>query len=90
MSFCKPAGRRSQHDQHGRACVCVCVGSVNHHLLAQYTNSMCAIILQQFDSKLVNGGVEGVVQMCQQNPVLVTMLERYMGLSLDQMQQVGC
>lgn len=61
-------------------------GSVNHHLLAQYTNSMLAIILQQFENKFVTGGVEGVIHMCQENRVLAAMLERFMGLTLGDMQ----
>ena len=64
-------------------------GSVNHHLLAQYHNSMCAIILQQFENKLVCGGVEGIVQMCMDTPILGDLLQEFMGLPLQQMQQAA-
>ena len=61
-------------------------GSVNHHLLAQYYHSFCAIILQQFDNKLVHGGMEGIIQMCVETPVLGAILEEHMGLPLHEMQ----
>lgn len=64
-------------------------GSVNHHLLAQYHNSMCAVILQQFENKLVSGGMEGIVQMCMETPILAGLLEQFMGLPLQQMQHAA-
>ena len=64
-------------------------GSVNHHLLAQYHNSMCAVILQQFENKLVSGGMEGIVQMCMDTPILGDLLQEFMGLPLQQMQQAA-
>ncbi|KAL3142108.1 hypothetical protein ABBQ32_004726 [Trebouxia sp. C0010 RCD-2024] len=64
-------------------------GSVNHHLLAQYYNSMCAVILQQFENKLVCGGMEGIVQMCVDTPILGKLLEQFMGLPLEQMQHAA-
>lgn len=62
---------------------------MNHHLLAQYHNSMCAVILQQFESKLVCGGMEGIVQMCTDTPILGKLLEDFMGLPLQQMQHAA-
>ena len=64
----------------------VYAGSVNHHLLAQYYNSLCAVILQQFENKLICGGMEGVVEMCSDTPILAAMLEEHMGLPLHEMQ----
>ena len=64
-------------------------GSVKHHLLAQYHSSMCAVILQQFENKLVCGGMEGIVQMCMDTPILGDLLEEFMGLPLQQMQQAA-
>ena len=64
-------------------------GSVNHHLLAQYYNSMCAVILQQFENKLVCGGMEGIVEMCIETPILGNLLEKFMGLPLHQMQHAA-
>ncbi|DBA98954.1 TPA: hypothetical protein ACH3X1_014695 [Trebouxia sp. C0004] len=64
-------------------------GSVNHHLLTQYYNSMCAVILQQFENKLVCGGMEGIVEMCMETPILGDLLESFMGLPLQEMQHAA-
>lgn len=50
---------------------------------------MCAIILQQFENKLVCGGMEGIVQMCVDTPILGDLLQEFMGLPLQQMQQAA-
>lgn len=50
---------------------------------------MCAIILQQFENKLVCGGMEGVVEMCMETPILGDLLEEFMGLPLQEMQHAA-
>ena len=62
-------------------------GSVAHHLLAQYYNSMCAVIFQQFHNKIIHGGMEGILEMCMETPMLAALLEDHMGLPLRQMQE---
>lgn len=48
---------------------------------------MCAIILQQFQNKIIHGGMEGIVEMCRETPMLAALLEDHMGLPLHQMQE---
>ena len=48
---------------------------------------MCAIILQQFDNKIISGGMEGIVEMCAETPMLAALLQDHMGLPMLQMRE---
>ena len=44
-----------------------CFGSVQHHLLTTYLQSLLAVLLCQFSSKQMKGGLQGVVQLVEES-----------------------